>query len=166
MTEQRTRATSPSAGSVALCGACRRIDRCRMGVESEVLAADGVVTSRLRCERENEGGSNVAHGGWTAGVLDELVGHVALLYDQLAVTGRLDVTFVKPVPVDQQLTATAWRERKEGSRWFVSAVLCLEAGGAVLATAEGILVERDAGHFARHQEWLSRQLGETDDGSA
>ncbi len=153
-------------GPVALCGACLRIDRCRMGVESEVLDAKGVVTYRLRCERDNEGGLNVAHGGWTAGVLDELVGHIAVLNDQLAVTGRLDVTFVKPVPVEQQLTARAWRERKEGTRWFVSAVLCLEASGAVLATADAILVERDPGHFARHQMWLSRQLAEADHGAA
>lgn len=137
-----------------------------MGVEAEALDADGVVTYRLRCERESEGGLNVAHGGWTAGVLDELVGHVALLHDQLAVTGQLNVTFVKPVPVEQQLTGRAWRERKEGSRWFVSAVLCLEASGAELARAEAVLVERDRGHFARHQEWLLTQLGKAGHGAS
>ena len=122
----------------------------------------GVVSYRLRCGRENEGGLNVAHGGWTAGVLDELVGHVAMLNDQLAVTGQLNVTFVKPVPVEQQLTAQAWSARKEGSRWFVTAVLSLEASGAELARAEAILVERDSGHFARHRAWLRGQLAEPD----
>jgi acyl dehydratase len=134
-----------------------------MGVQSEGLGVDGVVTYRLRCGRDHEGGLNVAHGGWTAGVLDELVGHVALLNEQLAVTGQLDVTFTKPVPVEQQLVGRAWRRRKEGSRWFVGAVLCLEATGAELARAEGILVERDSGHFARHQEWLLGELGRAGD---
>lgn len=156
----------PGVGPVALCGACRRLGYCRMGVESEALGADGVVTYRLRCERENEGGLNVAHGGWTAGVLDELVGHVALLNDQLAVTGQLNITFVRPVPVEQQLTAQAWRERKVGTRWFVGAVLRLEASGAELARAEAILVERDRGHFARHEEWLASQLGGARHGTA
>jgi uncharacterized protein (TIGR00369 family) len=137
-----------------------------MGVESEVLDADGVVSYRLRCEREHEGGLNVAHGGWTAGVLDELVGHVPLLHDQLAVTGQLDVTFVRPVPVGQQLTAQAWRERKQGSRWFVNAVLRLEASGAELATARAILVERDPRHFVRHEQWLAGQLGGADHGTS
>jgi acyl-coenzyme A thioesterase PaaI-like protein len=146
---------------VALCGACRRLGHCRMGVDSEGVDEAGVVNFRLRCDRENEGGLNVAHGGWTAGVLDELVGHVAVLNDQLAVTGQLNVTFVRPVPVEQPLTARAWRDSKRGSRWFVTAVLCLEAGGAELARAEGILVERDPGHFARHQEWLDGQLMES-----
>jgi acyl-coenzyme A thioesterase PaaI-like protein len=129
-----------------------------MGVESEIVDTAGVVHYRLRCDRENEGGLNVAHGGWTAGVLDELVGHVAMLAGQLAVTGQLNVMFVQPVPVDQPLTARAWREDKQGSRWFVRAVICLEASGAELARAEGILVERDQGHFARHQQWLEGQL--------
>jgi len=147
---------------VALCGACQRLGHCRMGVESEVLDETGVVSYRLRCDREHEGGLQVAHGGWTAGVLDELVGHVALLNDQMAVTGQLNVTFVKPVPVGQQLTARAWVDRKVGSRWFVNAVLNLEASGAELARAEAILVERDSGHFARHQAWLRGQLAEPD----
>ena len=154
--------TPVEANGVALCGACRRLGHCRMGVESEVLDESGVVSYRLRCDREYEGGKDVAHGGWTAGVLDELVGHVAMLNDQLAVTGQLNVTFVKPVPVGQQLTARAWLDRKVGSRWFVAAVLHLEAGGSELARAEAILVERDPGHFERHRAWLRGQLGEPD----
>jgi acyl-coenzyme A thioesterase PaaI-like protein len=151
---------------VYLCGGCRRTGRCRLGIESEQVDDAGVVTSRLRCDRVNEGGLDVAHGGWTAGVLDELVGHVAVLSGQLAVTGRLDVTFVRPVPVDQPLVARAWCESKQGSRWYVRAVLCLVASGAELATADGILVERDSGHFSRHREWLEEQLAEADDGAA
>jgi acyl-coenzyme A thioesterase PaaI-like protein len=156
----------PCQRPVALCGACGRLGRCRMGIESEHLDEAGVVSYRLGCSREHEGGLDVAHGGWTAGVLDELVGHVALLNGQLAVTGQLDVTFVKPVPVEQPLAAWAWLESREGSRWFVRAVLCLEAGGAELARAEGVLVERDRGHFARHREWLQSQLSEVTDASA
>jgi acyl-coenzyme A thioesterase PaaI-like protein len=142
----------------ALCRACRRLGYCRMGIHDEAMDDTGTVSYRLRCDRENEGGPNVAHGGWTAGVLDELVGHIAVLNGQLAVTGQLNVTFVKPVPVDQPLSARAWRYAKRGSRWFVRAVLCLEASGAELARADGILVERDPGHFARHREWLEGQL--------
>ena len=140
----------PDLGPVALCGACRRLGPLPHGRAVRGLDAEGVVTLPPPCEREHEGGLNVAHGGWTAGVLDELVGHVAVLNDQLAVTGQLNVTFVKPVPVEQPLIGRAWRERKEGSRWFVGAVLSLEASGAELARAEAILVERDPAHFARH----------------
>jgi acyl-coenzyme A thioesterase PaaI-like protein len=123
----------------------------------ESLQADGSVISHLQCDRDHEGGPGVAHGGWTAGVLDELVGHVPLLNGQLAVTGSLSVRFVRPVPVLQPLVARARLDRREGSRWFVEATLSLAISDALLAVGEGVLVERDPAHFARHHAWLSEQ---------
>jgi acyl dehydratase len=70
--------------------------------------------------QQNEGGPEVAHGGWTAGAFDELLGHVPLLHGQLAVTGQLTVTYVKPVPVGRPLHARAWLERRDGHRWYVA----------------------------------------------
>ena len=80
-------AASPWAGSdfqlpadpaspVALCGACRRLGACRLGLGREELQPDGSVHTHLVCGPENEGGPDVAHGGWTAGVFDEVLGHV------------------------------------------------------------------------------------------
>jgi len=148
---------APSDGPIALCGACRRLRRCRLGLVRETVGADNVVTTEIVCDETNEGGPGVAHGGWTAGVLDELVGHVPLIAGQLAVTGELKVRFVRPVPIGRPLSARAWRERKEGSRWYVRAVLTLASTSAELAVGEGILVERDKGHFDRHRAWLSEQ---------
>jgi acyl-coenzyme A thioesterase PaaI-like protein len=145
--------------AIALCGACRRLERCRLGLRSETLGPDGVVTTELVCAESEEGGPGVAHGGWTASVLDELVGHVPLLSGQLAVTGELTVRFVKPVPIGRPLLARAWRERREGTRWFVHAELVLAANGAELARADAVMVERDRGHFERHRAWLAEQDG-------
>jgi acyl dehydratase len=145
--------------AIALCGACRRLGRCRLGLRSETLGPDGVVTTELVCADTEEGGPGVAHGGWTAGVLDELVGHVPLLSGQLAVTGELTVRFVRPVPIGRPLLARAWRDRHEGTRWFVHAELLLVASGAELARADAVLVERDPGHFDRHRAWLAEQDG-------
>ena len=78
-------------GGVALCGACRRTGLCRLGLTEERLDEDGVAHFGLVCPASYEGGPNVAHGGWTAGVLDEVLGHVPLLHDQLSVTGTLTV---------------------------------------------------------------------------
>ena len=144
-------------GPVRLCVACTRIGHCRLGITVEELQPGGEVETELVCSAENEGGPGVAHGGWTAGVLDELVGHVPLLHGQLAVTGTLTVRFVKPVPVGRPLLARAQVVRKEGTRWFVTATLTLAATGAELAGADAIMVERDPGHFARHRAWLATQ---------
>lgn len=142
---------------VHLCAACARAGHCRLGLGVERLQPDGRVETDLVCGAENEGGPGVAHGGWTAGVCDELVGHVPLLHGQLAVTGTLTVRFVRPVPIDRPLRGQAWVTRKEGSRWFVEARLCLLATGAELARAEAVMVQRDLGHFDRHRQWLADQ---------
>ena len=144
---------------VALCGACRRLGACRLGLGREQLQPGGSVHTDLVCGPENEGGPEVAHGGWTAAVCDEVLGHVPLLNGQLAVTGRLSVTYVKPVPVGRRLHAQAWTERRDGRRWYVTGEMTLASTGAVLARGEAVMVLRDIGHFARHQEWLAEQDG-------
>jgi uncharacterized protein (TIGR00369 family) len=144
-------------GGIALCGACRRTGRCRLGLLTESLGEDGTVTTSLVCDESNEGGPGVAHGGWTAGALDEIVGHVVLMHRRMAVTGELTVRFLRPVPICRPLRATARRVKQEGDRWFVTAELVLAATGAVLATAEAVMVERDRTHFARFQHWLESQ---------
>jgi uncharacterized protein (TIGR00369 family) len=149
----------PSAdGAVNLCVACTRLGHCRLGLRAERLE-EGVVTTELVCRSDNEGGPGVAHGGWIAAVLDELVGHVPILHHQLTVTGTLTVRFVKPVPIERPLRGAARVVRREGTRWYVEAVLTLERGGAELARADAVMVERDPKHFERHQRWLAEQEG-------
>ncbi len=147
----------PLGGPVALCGACRRLGRCRLGLGREEMQADGSVLTYLVCDESNEGGPDVAHGGWTASVLDEVLGHVPLLGGELAVTGQLTVTYVKPVPIDRQLVARAWTDRREGHRWYIDGELLLESSRAVLARGSAIMVVRPSDHFARHRRWLAEQ---------
>jgi acyl-coenzyme A thioesterase PaaI-like protein len=109
------------------------------------------------CDESNEGGPNVAHGGWTASVFDEVLGHVPVLSGELAVTGELTVRYVKPVPIGRPLVARAWTERREGRRWYVAGQLLLESTGALLASGNAVMVVRPGDHFARHQAWLAEQ---------
>jgi acyl-coenzyme A thioesterase PaaI-like protein len=141
----------------ALCGACSRTGICRLGLGREDLQPDGSVRTELICGPENEGGPDVAHGGWTAGAFDEILGHVPLLHRELAVTGQLSVTYVKPVPLGRPLQARAWLVRRDGHRLYVAGEMTLASTGAVLATGEAIMVLRDISHFAQHQEWLAKQ---------
>jgi acyl-coenzyme A thioesterase PaaI-like protein len=146
----------PGQGQVMLCLACSRLGHCRLGLRAESLS-DGVVTTDIECGPENEGGPRVAHGGWTAGVLDELVGHVPIMHRQLSVTGTLSIRYLKPVPIGRPLRGRAQLVRREGRRWYVEASLSLAASGAELATAEAVMVERDPAHFERHRRWLAEQ---------
>lgn len=144
-------------GGVALCGACRLLGHCRLGVIAEHLDDEGVAWFDVSCPPDQEGGPNVAHGGWTAATMDECLGHLPLLNKTLSVTAELTVKFVKPVPVDLPLRVKAWVERREGSRWYLAAEMVLQSSGAVLTRASGVWVTRDRGHYDRNQQWLSEQ---------
>lgn len=147
-----------SSTGVLLCHGCRAFDRCRMGLRLETLKPDGIVVSELVCPRHEEGGPNVAHGGWTAGVLDELVGHAMMMRDEFAVTGTLEVVFHRPLPIELPLVGKSWIDKREGRKAFVSARLELASNGALLASAKAIMVKRPAEHFERHEQWLQAQM--------
>lgn len=143
-------------GGVPLCGACRLNQRCRLGVVEERTEGD-LVMSNLACPADHEGGPQVAHGGWTASVLDEILGHVPIRHNQLSVTGTLTVNFLKPVPIERPLQVRAWIDKVDGQKWYISGDLALRSTESVLATATGIWIARDVSHFIRHQQWLAEQ---------
>jgi acyl-coenzyme A thioesterase PaaI-like protein len=149
-----------SPDGVMLCFGCRNLNRCRLGLLKETLQPDGAVISEIVCPPEHEGGPQVAHGGWTAGIFDELVGHTLILRDEFVVTGTLEIVFAKPIPVSRPLIGRATVARREGRRVFVTAELTLASNGALLGTANAVMVRRPPDHFDRHQKWLSMQNGE------
>ncbi len=143
---------------VILCFGCRRTGRCRLGLTAERLVAFGVTATRLSCPRDQEGGPGVAHGGWTAAALDEIMGHIPILCGHIAVTGTLTVAFLKPVPVERELEARAWLDRREDGKWHNAGELRLVSTGALLARATGVFVERDPTvHFDLHRQWMAEQ---------
>jgi acyl-coenzyme A thioesterase PaaI-like protein len=142
---------------IGLCFGCQDLGRCRLGVTCERLLPDGTAELEITCPRDQQGGPEVAHGGWTASVLDEALGHLPLLNGVFAVTAELSVAYRRPVPVERPLLARSRVERREGSRWYLSGELILAAGGAVLAEATGVWVVRDREHFVRHEQWLAGQ---------
>jgi uncharacterized protein (TIGR00369 family) len=144
-------------GGVALCGACRRTGECRLGLTTERFD-DGVARFDIVCPPEHEGGPGVAHGGWTAAVLDEVLGHVPIHHGRMSVTGTLTVRFERPVPIGRELQARSWVDRREPRKWHLAGELVLTSSGARLASAEGIFVLRDPStHFSNFEQWLTEQ---------
>ena len=82
------RAVQSSTG-VVLCGSCQRLSRCRLGMHRETLQGGRGGRQCDRVSSRQRGWSDVAHGGWTAGILDEMVGHAPLLSGEFVVTGTL-----------------------------------------------------------------------------
>lgn len=145
-------------GKVILCAECERRGGCRLGLTNEYLIGEARTATELQCPKDHEGGPGVAHGGWTAAVMDEALGHLAILCGQMTVTAKLSVEFLRPVPIERPLLLTAWRERVEGSRWINFGELRLVSSDAIVARAQGEFALRDRErHFARFKEWAAAQ---------
>ncbi len=144
-----------SAAGVLLCRSCRALRRCRLGIHRETLTGDDAVHSEISCSAEQEGGPGVAHGGWTAGVLDEMSGHAVLLRDEFAVTGELTIRFVKPIPIERPLIGLARVTGRQGREVYVESEVRLAEAGQLVASSRAVMIRRPRDHFDRYQRWLA-----------
>ena len=65
---------------------------------------EGRCIGRFRPKPEHQGFPGQLHGGIISTLLDETMGRVLTIEDVWAMTGRLEIKFRKPVPLDQELT--------------------------------------------------------------
>ena len=69
------------------------------------------VTAKKILAREYEGYEGAAHGGIVATMLDEaMCTFIKEIYDEQAMTGRLEIRYRHPTPIEQELTISAWQE--------------------------------------------------------
>ena len=149
--------TIAEKGGFMLCVGCRDRGACQFGITGEEVLKDGKIRTSLRCAANFAGGPNVAHGGWTAAVLDEMLGHIALFESSFTVTGSLTINYHKPVPVERDLVGYAWIDHRDGERWHLIGEIRLAEPDTLLARATGLFIERDFAHYKRHQDWLAQQ---------
>jgi len=149
-------AASATAEPVKVCGGCRKAGACKLGVVREPPQGTQALFS-VQCPSGYEGAFGAAHGGWTAAVFDECLASLPNRLAGLAVTARLAIRHLRPVPVGRPLQVCATVDRQEGSRWEVSGEMVLLPGRDVLAVAHGLWIARDAEHFDRHRDWLAGQ---------
>jgi acyl-coenzyme A thioesterase PaaI-like protein len=87
--EQAVRAgfMTPS-GDFVVCVACR------LGITCEKLLEESKGHTLVTRPTNQAGSSGVAHGGWTASVLDGMLGHLALFTVTFTVTSSLSVEYL------------------------------------------------------------------------
>ena len=86
------------------------------------------------------------HGGMVAAVFDDITGFVLTHVGEPGFTGRLEVTYRAPVPIETPVEFRARMRGREGRKLTVEAEARLD--GRVLATAEALFVLVDPAHFA------------------
>ena len=120
----------------------------------ESLEADYVVSERF------QGAPGMAHGGIVAALLDEACGQVVRPLLSPAVTARLEVRFLAPVPVEEPVRVAA-EVVESGERRAAAEGTLLDAAGLLLAHGRAELVLVRPEHFlstargrARGLDWL------------
>ena len=71
------------------------------------------ITTKKILPREFEGYEGAVHGGIVSTLLDEtMCKFISYKYDQKSLTGRLEVRFKYPTPINQEVKITAWQENQ------------------------------------------------------
>lgn len=101
-------------------------------------------TFTVRLSPLYEGPPAAVHGGYLAGLFDELLGAVQGLADGGGgFTGRLTVRYRTLTPTDEQLTFAGWVASENGRRILTRATC--HAGEVLCAEAEGLFVRVSSG---------------------
>jgi uncharacterized protein (TIGR00369 family) len=97
------------------------------------------IVGRFVLGERYQGGGGMAHGGIIATLLDEVMGKVCRFREVRAVTAELNVEYLKPVNVENEIIVEGWETEQKGRNLFhVGEIRNL--AGDVLARAKGRFV--------------------------
>lgn len=122
------------------------------GLHVAVRAGEGVsVTAEFTVQAAHQGAPGLAHGGVLVSALDETLGALSWLLRVIAVTGRLESDFVRPVPVGATLHLSAYCAAVAGRKIYSSAEGRIGGpDGPVAVRADALFVEVKVDHFTTH----------------
>jgi len=100
---------------------------------------EGRCIAHFRPKPEHQGYPGHLHGGIISTLLDEVMGRVLIHQEVWAMTGRLEVKFGKPVPLDQELTIVGELTRSRSRAYEARGELQL-ADGTVLVEGSGVYI--------------------------
>jgi acyl-coenzyme A thioesterase PaaI-like protein len=99
---------------------------------------DGVVVCRVRLGLAYEGPPHGVHGGFVAGIFDDVLGATQHHGSKPGVTARLTVHYRSITPIEEDLVFRAWIEEEVGRR-IVAKATC-HAGDTLTADAEALFI--------------------------
>ena len=97
------------------------------------------IVGRFVLGERYQGGGGMAHGGIIATLLDEVMGKVCRFREARAVTAELNVEYLKPVSVREEIVVEGWETEQKGRNLFHSGEI-RNGAGVVLARGTGRFV--------------------------
>ena len=115
--------------------------------------------ARFRLRSRYLGPPGHAHGGVIATVLDEAMGKVMKIHNVIALTSRMEVQFLRPVPLGEPLIAEGKPKSHRGRRYWTVAEIRNQKG-EVLARSKGLFMAIDPmAKFGKHLERMLKRVG-------
>ena len=127
---------SVTASKPNFCFACGDANREGLRLRFEYDPRLQSVECYMRLHSRYQGATGYAHGGMIATLLDEAMAKVNGKQGIRAVTVRLNVSYLRMVPVEKRLRLTGTHLRRRGRKLYLSSKL-YDGRDSLLATAKG-----------------------------
>jgi uncharacterized protein (TIGR00369 family) len=132
------------------CFACGKDNRDGMHLKFSIDENERKAICRFKLPRRYWGPPKHAHGGIIATILDEAMGKVNKLRNVIALTSRIEIQYLKPVPLGKALVTEGWEQSVRGRR-HVNVGEIRDGAGEVLARGRGVFIAIDPHRkFAKH----------------
>lgn len=103
------------------------------------------ITAKVRFHEGYQGPPGCVHGGIVAALLDDALGRTRHLTGRNCVTGSLNITYLRPTPLNSDLVVTARIEETHERKFIVNGEIIYN--GQITASAVGVFVFLDAEKF-------------------
>lgn len=108
--------------------------------------ARGTVT----CGWAYEGPPGHIHGGFVAAILDQFLGMAQMLGRQPGMTGKLNLRYHRPSPLNVELNLEAWLEKVEGRKTLMRGEM--RHGEQVTASCDALFIRPRGGLGFRNMD--------------
>jgi uncharacterized protein (TIGR00369 family) len=109
------------------------------------------IRGRFQLSAEYQGATGFIHGGIIATLLDEVMSKANRFRKARAVTAELNVEYLKPVRVGEDLLIEGWETDAKGRNLFLQGEI-RDANGNLLARGRGRFVDLDASRDPHAEE--------------
>ena len=110
--------TTLAPNPVNKCFGCGGANEAGMKLTFEQDDVNKKIVGRFVMGERYQGGGGLLHGGIIAMLLDEAMGKVCRFRKVQAVTAEMNIDFVKPIRVDQEITVEAFETAFRGRNVF------------------------------------------------
>jgi acyl-coenzyme A thioesterase PaaI-like protein len=89
------------------------------GMKLSPILNNSKIVSIYNFESRFQGGPGLVHGGILSAALDDLMGYACVIHDRSCVTAKLEINYIKPVPVEKEFLLEAWVTNIEDKKLYL-----------------------------------------------